>query len=115
MNQIQKMFGLVLVCGSLALVGCGGGGGGGGGSNDAEAQSAAPETELVVNHGVPDAENPVIDTELVQPVEQVAVLPEDLDNANNPAATAANPEPATVALGALGVVFLATRRYRRKA
>ena len=123
MKNLHKMLGLALMCGSLTLVGCGGGGGGGGGggSNDVEtapvalAPAPAPEEELVVGHGAPEDENPVVDTELVQPVEDVAVLPEDLASNPNPNATVPTPEPATVALGALGVVFLASRRYRRKA
>lgn len=118
MKSFHKMLGLALLCGSLTLVGCGGGGGGGSSSNNADSAPVAsaqlPELELEVD-GAPEDSTPVIDTELIQPIEEVALLPEDLDNAQNPSAIAANPEPATVALGALGVVFLASRRYRRKA
>lgn len=135
MNKIQKMLGLSLLCASLTLVGCGGGGGSGGNSNnnDQDAQviipeapevpevAVAPVVEEVVQHGVPVEEiaevpeeesNPVVDVELIQPVDQVAVSVQDL---NAPGAIAANPEPTTLALGALGVVFLASRRYRRQA
>lgn len=131
MNNIQKMLGLSLLCASLTLVGCGGGGGSGGGnSNNGEPEADAPvetvfvapvvEEEEVATHGVPVEElaevpeetTPVTDIELIQPVETVAVLPGDLDQ---PGAIAANPEPTTLALGVLGAVFLASRRYRRQA
>lgn len=130
MKNIQKLLGLSLLCASLTLVGCGGGGGGsgdGGGNaqNNQNNQVAPPPLEIVevqdddsvALHGVPVEEiveesNPVVNTELIQPVENVAVLPSDLDK---PGAIAANPEPTTIALGALGAVFLVSRRYRRMA
>lgn len=136
MKNIQKIFGLSLLCASLTLVGCGGGGGGGdGGNNDQSNQgnevqtapeatlppTAEPDDDAVALHGAPVVEvveevveesNPVVDVELIQPVENVAVVIGDL---NQPGAIAANPEPTTLALGALGVVFLASRRYRSKA
>lgn len=134
MNNIQKMLGLSLLCASLALVGCGGGSGGGGGggnnNNNDEAQVNTPDETVVVapvveeeevkQHGtpveelaeLPEESSPVVDIELIQPVEDVAVTPQDL---NAPGAIAANPEPTTLALGALGAVFLASRRYRRQA
>lgn len=134
MKNIQNILGLTLLCASLTLVGCGGGGGGDNAQNNEDTQVETTPEEVVeateeeqgteeqgddtlALHGEPDEEvveenNPVVDVELIQPVEEVAVVPSDLDE---PGAIAANPEPTTLALGALGAVFLASRRYRRKA
>lgn len=118
-KKIQYMLGLVLVCGSLALVGCGGGGGDDSSSSNAVETApaialapTAPVGQVDVD-GSPDVSQPVVDTVLIQPVEPLTI--DAVNGDPNAQATAATPEPTTIVLGALGAVFLVSRRYRRKA
>ena len=73
------------------------GNGNGDGNGDGNGNGNPPHTPL--------------DPDMLQPVGGDDPNPENHD----PAHTAANPEPATIALGAVGAAFLLTRRYRRQA
>lgn len=136
--NIQRLLAIALIASSVALVGCGGGGGGGSSkksSNNTPA-TAAPvvQDDLASNPGDDDSQQPITQTpnegeldeladngdpsqpELLLPVDPVntsddlALLPDALQ----PGQIAANPEPATAALAAMGLAFLATRRYGRR-
>ena len=108
-----------------------------GGEDNQQAQTPVDETPAeenpgdentgdddMANHGNPDQEQPGegIDPELLLPVEEVAQLPgtnpldpqDDPYSPANPGTIAANPEPTTLALGAMGLAWLASRRLGRQ-
>lgn len=134
---------LVTAALALVGCGGGGGGGGGnsnnnngnqnqqpGGDDNQQAQTPVDENagentgdDEMANHGNPDQEQPGegIDPELLLPIEEVAQVPgtnpldpqDDPYSPASPGTIAANPEPTTLALGAIGLAWLATRRLGR--
>jgi MYXO-CTERM domain-containing protein len=113
--NIYRILAVTLIAVSLTLVGCGGGGGGSSsGSGSENTSNILPDQNTDIGEVAENDEG--VDPSLLLPVgngsegDQYA----DAGNGDNPGYVAANPEPTTAALAALGLAFLATRRYGRR-
>jgi hypothetical protein len=125
--HIHRLMAIALIATSVALVGCGGGGGG---SSKKSSNNNTPSTTPIVqdDQQQPATQGPTdddladlggdpSDPELLLPVDTGNPGGDDLalnTDPNGPGQIAANPEPASAALAAMGLAFLATRRYGRR-